>query len=176
MIHEEQVHSEREMKTGEASENSCKPRGHVRMQRVSSYVAVSQQADDLVRGNDTNPTSVVSLLGEYATKLSSFFKSQSQISLVVAIAFVVIILMQVSILVLLNRPQAVHVASPGHCMGGMLAGAGEKSAEAVAWLERRTHHLKDEMLMVEAKLERLQQEHSWLKSQLENLDNLRKHK
>ncbi|KAG5231081.1 GRAM domain-containing protein [Salix suchowensis] len=149
MIHEEQVHSEREMKTGEASENSCKPRGHVRMQRVSSYVAVSQQADDLVKGNDTNPASV----------------AQSQISLVLAIAFVVIILMQVSILVLLNRPQAVHVASPEHCMGG-----------SVAWLERRTHHLKDEMFMVEAKLERLQQEHSWLKSQLKNLDNLRKHK
>uniref|UniRef100_A0A6N2NC38 VASt domain-containing protein n=1 Tax=Salix viminalis TaxID=40686 RepID=A0A6N2NC38_SALVM len=176
MIHEEQVHSEREVKTGEASENTCKPRGHVRMQRVSSYVAVSQQADDLVKGNDKNPASVASLLGEYATKLFSFFKSQSQISLVLAIAFVVIILMQVSILVLLNRPQAVHVASPEHCMGGMLAGAGEKSAEAVAWLERRAHHLKDEMFMVEAKLERLQQEHSWLKSQLKNLDNLGKHK
>ena len=77
---------------------------------------------------------------------------------------------------LLNRPQAVHVASPEHCMGGMLAGAGEKSAEAVAWLERRTHHLKDEMFMVEAKLERLQQEHSWLKSQLKKLDNPGKHK
>ncbi|KAF9668690.1 hypothetical protein SADUNF_Sadunf14G0029800 [Salix dunnii] len=175
MIHEE-VHSEREVKTGEASENSCKPRGHVRMHRMFNSVAVSQQADDLVKGNYTNPTSVASLLGEYVTKLFSFFKSQSQISLVLAIAFVVIILMQVSILVLLNRPQTVHVASPEHYMGGMLAGAGEKSAEAVAWLERRMHHLKDEMFMVEAKLERLQQEHSWLKSQLKNLDNLGKHK
>lgn len=77
---------------------------------------------------------------------------------------------------LLNRPQTVHVASPEYYMGGLRAGAGEKSAEAVAWLERRTHHLKDEMFMVEAKLERLQQEHSWLKSQLKNLDNLEKHK
>ncbi|XP_011032099.1 PREDICTED: GRAM domain-containing protein 1A isoform X2 [Populus euphratica] len=178
MIHEEEVHSEREVETGEASENSYKPRGHVRMQmqQMSSSVAVSQQADDLVQGNFTNATSIASLLGEYATKIFLFFKSQSQISLVLVIAFIVIILMQVSILVLLNRPQTVHVASPEYYMGGLRAGAGEKSAEAVAWLERRMHHLKDEMFMVEAKLERLQQEHSWLKSQLKNLDDLEKHK
>ncbi|KAJ6971919.1 protein VASCULAR ASSOCIATED DEATH 1 [Populus alba x Populus x berolinensis] len=176
MIHEEEIHSEREVEPGEASENSYKPRGHVRMQQTSSSVAVSQQADDLVQGNFTNATSITSSLGEYATKLFSFSKSQSQISLVLVIAFIVIILMQVSILVLLNRPQTVHVASPEYNMGGLRAGAGENSAEAVAWLERRTHHLKDEMFMVEAKLERLQQEHSWLKSQLKNLDNLEKHK
>ncbi|KAG6747857.1 hypothetical protein POTOM_047748 [Populus tomentosa] len=176
MIHEEEIHSEREVEPGEASENSYKPRGHVRMQQTSSSVAVSQQADDLVQGHFTNATSITSSLGEYATKLFSFSKSQSQISLVLVIAFIVIILMQVSILVLLNRPQTVHVASPEYNMGGLRAGAGENSAEAVAWLERRTHHLKDEMFMVEAKLERLQQEHSWLKSQLKNLDNLEKHK
>jgi hypothetical protein len=95
MIHEEEVHSEREVETGEASENSYKPRGHVRMQQVSSSVAVSQQADDLVQGNFTNATSIASSLGEYVTKLFSFFKSQSQISLVLVIAFIVIILMQV---------------------------------------------------------------------------------
>ncbi|CAK7347739.1 unnamed protein product [Dovyalis caffra] len=165
-IQEGEVHSEREVKTGEASESSYKPSGHTRMQHMSGSMAVGQRADDLLQRNFTNDTSIASSLGEYATKLSSFFKSQSQIALVLVIAFAVIILMQVSILVLLNRPQTVHLASPEYYVSSMRAGAGEKSAEAAAWLERRMHHLKDEMFMVEAKLERLHQEHLWLKSQL----------
>ncbi|KAF2315445.1 hypothetical protein GH714_039277 [Hevea brasiliensis] len=84
---------------------------------------------------------------------------------------------RVSILVLLNRPQNVHVAPSGnYYIGSMGGGIGERSAEAVAWLERRMHHLKDEMFMVEAQLERLRHEHNWLKAQLKDLDGLRKRK
>ncbi|KAF2311043.1 hypothetical protein GH714_019269 [Hevea brasiliensis] len=93
------------------------------------------------------------------------------------VAFAVIFLMQVSILVLLNRPQNVHVVPPGHYyIGGMGGGIGERSAEAVTWLERRMQHLKDEMFMVEAQLERLRHEHNWLKAQLKDFDGLRKRK
>lgn len=77
---------------------------------------------------------------------------------------------------LLNRPQNVHVAYPEYYVGGIGGGVGERSAEAVAWLERRMHHLKDEIFMVEARLERLQREHTWLKAQLKDLDNPQKRK
>ena len=69
-----------------------------------------------------------------------------------------------SIILLLNRPQHVHVNYPVEYMGG--GGGGERSAEAVAWLEKRMHHLKEEMVMVEARLERMFHEHAALKAQL----------
>lgn len=82
-----------------------------------------------------------------------------------------------SIVVLLNRPQNVNVGPPGqYYIGGMGGGIGGRPAEDVAWLEKRMHHLKGEMYMVEAQLERLRHEHNWLKVQLEDLDGLRKRK
>ena len=85
--------------------------------------------------------------------------------------------MQVSIVLLLNRTQTVQVVYPGnhYGVGGMGFGSGERSTETVAWLERRIHHLKDEMLMVEARLERLQSEYSFLKAELKNLDKFLKY-
>ena len=74
--------------------------------------------------------------------------------------------LQVSILVLLNRPQHIHVNYPVEYMGG---GGGERPAEAVAWLEKRMHHLKEEMVMVEARLERMWHDHAALKAQLKEL-------
>ncbi|XVF22768.1 hypothetical protein REPUB_Repub12eG0199500 [Reevesia pubescens] len=73
---------------------------------------------------------------------------------------------QVSISVLLNRPQHVHVSYPVEYMGG---GGGERRAEAVAWLEKRMHHLKEEMVMVEARIERMWEGHAALKAQLKEL-------
>jgi len=79
--------------------------------------------------------------------------------------------------VLLNRPQTVHVVPPEYYVGSMGGGgAGERSAEAVAWLERRMHHLKDEMLMVEARIERMRHEYAWLKTQLKDFNIPWKHK
>lgn len=80
---------------------------------------------------------------------------------------------QVSILVLLNRPQHIHMASPPDYMGAGV-GVGQRLAESIPWLERRMHYLKDEMLMVEARLERMVHEHAVLRAQLKDLEQLHK--
>lgn len=77
---------------------------------------------------------------------------------------------QLSILALLARPQHIHVHSPADYMMGMDGEVGGRSSEAMVWLEKRIHHLKDEMYMVEARLERMRHEHALLKSQLENFN------
>ncbi|XP_012475361.1 protein VASCULAR ASSOCIATED DEATH 1, chloroplastic isoform X2 [Gossypium raimondii] len=85
----------------------------------------------------------------------------------------------VSIVVLLNRPQQVHVNYPVEYMGSMMrgggGGGGESRAEAVAWLEKRMHHLKEETTMVEARLERMWHEHAALKAELKELGYPKKH-
>lgn len=53
-------------------------------------------------------------------------------------------------------------------------GVGDRSAEAMAWMEKRVHLLKDEMLLVEAQLERMKHEHVLLKAQLEDFGRLLK--
>lgn len=84
------------------------------------------------------------------------------------------ILLQLSIVVLLARPQRVQVISQADYMNGMdISGSGERSSEAVAWLEKRIHHLKDEMFMVEARIERMRREYVQLKAQLKDLEHLR---
>ncbi|XP_050237615.1 protein VASCULAR ASSOCIATED DEATH 1, chloroplastic [Mercurialis annua] len=174
MIQNGEGDSERLVKALDASEISSQSNDDGRTARISGALDDNVRTGNLMQGNFTDATAVTSLLGEYATKSVTFLKSQSQISLVLIVAFVVIFLMQVSIVVLLNRPQNVHVVSPGdYYFGGLMS---DKSTEAVAWLERRMHHLKDEMLMVEGHLERLRHEHNWLKSQLKDLDGLEKGK
>ncbi|KAJ0112598.1 hypothetical protein Patl1_00107 [Pistacia atlantica] len=135
------VYTDREVKTGESSE------------RLSNI-------DDQLR---TVPKNQVK-------KFCSYLKSQNRVSLILVIAFAVIILMQVSILVLLNRPQHIQVVSPLDYMGG---GIGERSAETTAWLEKRMHYVKDEMLMVEVRLERMRREYALLKAQFKDLQHLR---
>ncbi|XWS45812.1 hypothetical protein CRYUN_Cryun14cG0011500 [Craigia yunnanensis] len=168
---------EREVATREPSERSHNSSDPVRTLQMSDSLDVNQRIGNLLQGSLTNAASITSLLREYARKFYSYLKSQGHISLVLAVAFVVIFLMQVSIIVLLNRPQHVHVSYPVEYMGG--GGGGERRAEAVAWLEKRMHNLKEEMVMVEARLERMWHEHAALKSQLKelgiqrNVDNIK---
>lgn len=84
--------------------------------------------------------------------------------------------LQLSILALLARPQHIHVHSPADYMMSRGSGVGGRSSEAIVWLEKRVHHLKDEMFMVEAQLERMWHEHALLKAQLEDLKHLSKHR
>lgn len=63
---------------------------------------------------------------------------------------------------LLNRPQQVHASYPEACTGRMGGGEGP-------WLETRMHQLKEEMMMVEARLEKMWLEHSALKARLKGL-------
>lgn len=135
---------------------------------TSHSVEVNHQMGNILQGGFMDATSITAILKELMRKSYSLLNNQSRLSVVVAIAFIVIFLMQMSILVLLNRPQHVHVNYPMEYRDAM---GGERSPENIAWLERRVHHLKDEMLMVEARLERLQHEHASLKSQLKALEN-----
>lgn len=70
---------------------------------------------------------------------------------------------------LLNKRQLVLVRFPVTYMGSAGGGAGERQAEAVAWLEKRMHELKEQMAMVESLLGRMRHEHAALKAQLKQL-------
>ena len=82
--------------------------------------------------------------------------------------------LQLSIVVLLVRPHHIHVNPQADYMASMGGGVGGRSSEAMVWLEKRVHHLKDEMYMVEARLERMRNEHALSKSQLNDLEKLSK--
>lgn len=75
---------------------------------------------------------------------------------------------------LLVRPHHIHVNPQADYIAGMGGGVGGRSSEAMVWLEQRVHYLKDEMYMVEARLERMRNEHALLKSQLKDLEKLSK--
>lgn len=78
-----------------------------------------------------------------------------------------------SILVLLGRPQHVHVISQGDSASSMYR-LGEMSVDTLGFLDKKINHLKDEMLMVETLLDKMQQEHTLLKAKLEEFEHLRK--
>ncbi|XVF73529.1 hypothetical protein PTKIN_Ptkin12aG0208900 [Pterospermum kingtungense] len=167
---------EREVATEEPSERSHNLSDPVRTLQMSDSLDLNQRIADLLQGSLTSASSIACLLSEFARKSYSYVKSQGHISLVLAVAFAVILLMQVSIIVLLNRPQHVHVNYPVEYIGSMGGGGGrESSAEAAAWLEKRMHHLKEEMVMVEARLQRMWHEHAALKVQLKELGLPKKH-
>ncbi|KAB2052193.1 hypothetical protein ES319_A12G103100v1 [Gossypium barbadense] len=77
--------------------------------------------------------------------------------------------MDASIVVLLKKPQQVLVRYPVTYMSSVGGGASERQAEAVAWLEKQIHELKEQMAMVESLLERMRHEHAALKAQLKQL-------
>ncbi|KAI3852820.1 hypothetical protein MKX03_028654, partial [Papaver bracteatum] len=73
------------------------------------------------------------------------------------------------------RRDAIHVISQVDYMNSFGNNGGDK-AEAVAWLEKRIHHLKDEMLMVETRLEKMRHEHLLLKTYLTGLEQFESRK
>lgn len=161
---------EKEMLTGEPLERSHKLSDSERTLQMSDSLDVNQRIGNLLQGSLTYASSIVYFLREFGLKSYSCLKSQGRISPVLAVAFAVIFLMQVSIVVLLNRPQHVYVSYPVGYMGSTGGGrGGESRAEAVAWLEKQMHHLKEEMVMVEARLERIWHEHAALKARLKEL-------
>ncbi|KAF9613095.1 hypothetical protein IFM89_005574 [Coptis chinensis] len=114
-----------------------------------------------------------SFFRESFMRFSMYLKSHNHIPLLLVIASVLILLMQLSIIVLLTRSPQVHLISHMDHMNGIGTSRNDM-AEAGAWLEKRVHYLKDEMHMVEARLERMQHEHSMLKEHFKGLEQLRK--
>ncbi|KAL1217148.1 Protein VASCULAR ASSOCIATED DEATH 1 [Cardamine amara subsp. amara] len=109
---------------------------------------------------------VVTTLREAWVNLTSYVKRQSGTRQVIVIAFVVILLMQVTIVVLLKRGGREQVEY--HQRFNEYSGSGE----SVGWLEKRMHFLREEMMMVEDRLQRMRQDHASLKAQFKHLERL----
>ncbi|KEH17844.1 protein VASCULAR ASSOCIATED DEATH 1, chloroplastic isoform X1 [Medicago truncatula] len=163
---------DREAKTGETSEGSQDQSNPTGRQTTSDAINAIHSVSAQLQDNfiDTS-SSVPSLFKEFATKIRSSLKSQSNLSLLLVTIFALIFFMQqFSILVLLARPQHIHMNPPVDFMNRMDNGV-TRSPSDIAWLEKRVHHLKDEMYMVETRLERMRYEHVLLKKQLKDLEH-----
>ncbi|XP_031483128.1 protein VASCULAR ASSOCIATED DEATH 1, chloroplastic isoform X2 [Nymphaea colorata] len=120
----------------------------------------------------TDTTSMISLLKESSNSFISYLKGQSNLfwfAVVVLVATFFIV--QLSIVFLLMRAPRVHQL-PQESLYSSNLGSNSR-AEAISWLERRLYYLKEEMLMVEARMESMQHEYSSLKAHLQRLERLR---
>ncbi|XP_065028836.1 protein VASCULAR ASSOCIATED DEATH 1, chloroplastic isoform X5 [Musa acuminata AAA Group] len=105
---------------------------------------------------------LMSIFREPWATFCSHMKAQSLLATILAVAFIIFILMQLSIILLLARVPEVHLVTHGNY-----------NMENVEWLEKRFNYLKEEMLMVESRLERMRNEYALLKSYLQSLEQLR---
>ncbi|KAK8957195.1 hypothetical protein KSP39_PZI001180 [Platanthera zijinensis] len=104
----------------------------------------------------------------------SYLKSDVHLPLVLIVIGLasMLILMQMSIFVLLTRVPEVQLVTRGTTIGNF-ENYGE---EYVEWLEKRFKYLKEDVLMVESRLEAMRHEHALLKTHLLNLERVKKHK
>lgn len=79
--------------------------------------------------------------------------------------------LQLSIVFLLMRTPRVHQLTQESLYSSNIGS--NSRAETISWMERRLYYLKEEMLMVEARLENMQHEYSSLKARLQRLERLR---
>ncbi|KAK7350448.1 hypothetical protein VNO77_09100 [Canavalia gladiata] len=167
------INLDREAKTRESSEEgSQEPSNPTKMLLTTSnsFDSTAHNVGTHLRGNFFDTWSVP-VFKEFITKLRSSLRSQSNLSLLLVTIFTLIFFMQqFSILVLLARPQHIHMNTPVDFMNRMENGVSRSSSD-IAWLDKRIHHLKDEMYMVESRLERMRYEHALLKKQLDDIEH-----
>ncbi|XP_058221721.1 protein VASCULAR ASSOCIATED DEATH 1, chloroplastic isoform X1 [Rhododendron vialii] len=168
-----QVHED-----GEAETVAVRSQGtsEVRMPQISlDSVDEKERVGDPLRVTLNVVTSVASLFREAVVNFSSSLKSQSQVTVLLVMAFaVILLLMQLSIVVLLTRPQQIQLITQADYTGASSGVIAQTPETMMAWLEKRIHHLKDEMLTIETLLEKMQHEHTFLKAQLNDLEHFRK--
>ncbi|KAI4356630.1 hypothetical protein L6164_000639 [Bauhinia variegata] len=152
------------------SESSPETRNPTSTRVIPDALDVKNYVSNHLRGSFIDTASIPSLLREVILKFRTSLKNQSHLSLLLVIIFALIFFMQFSILMLLARPQHIHVSTPLDYMNQAENGVGRSSSADIAWLEKRVHHLKDEMYMVESRLERMRYEHALLKKQLKDLE------
>ncbi|KAG9144251.1 hypothetical protein Leryth_025141 [Lithospermum erythrorhizon] len=115
--------------------------------------------------------SIVSSFIDSMPKFGTLLRGQSQVFVLTVVTIaIILLLMQMSILVLLSRPQQIHIIPQGDFMNKRNGG----DAETAAVLDRQITHLKEEMVMVETLLDKMRQEHALLKIKLKDLDFRRK--
>lgn len=150
---------------------------HMRMNdRVENPCAGHEQTGNPLQGNLPDTTTILSTLRAVTLKFSTFLKSQSNLRLVVIAFSVILLLMQLSIVVLISRPQQVYVIPQVESLTSSGVGNGHRAADTMHWTEKRMSLLYDEMLVVEAQLERMRQEQILLKAQLKDLELLKRKK
>ena len=165
-----EINLDREVKTGESSEGSQEQSNHTKILATSNaFDATTHNVGSHLQGNFIEPSSV-SLFKEFMTKFRSSLRSHSNLSLLLITVVALIFFIQCSILVLLARPQHIHMNTPVDITNRMNNEV-TRSPSDIAWLEKRIHHLKDEMYMVESRLERMRYEHLLLKNQLKDLEH-----
>ncbi|XP_076927671.1 protein VASCULAR ASSOCIATED DEATH 1, chloroplastic-like [Bidens hawaiensis] len=119
------------------------------------------------QGPPRGSATAVSFFRDSVPKMFSSFRSQNQVpSFVVILMAVVILLMQISIVVLLLRPQTVQVVSD---TAWITKARIDRRAETVTLLHKQMDHLKEEMLIVETLLEKMRHEHDMLSVQVKKL-------
>ncbi|KAM1063615.1 hypothetical protein TB2_027282 [Malus domestica] len=158
MVQKCEVHTQIEAEMCVPTERFYEPSEHARVQHLSKSMDATQQVGR-----------------ESMLKFHASLRTQSQLPLIIVIVFVVIFIMQLSILALLARPQHIHVNSPVDYGSGLGSQVGERSSEVVTWLEKRIHHLKDEMHLVETRLESMRHKYTLLKDQLEDISKRSSH-
>ncbi|PSS35807.1 Protein VASCULAR ASSOCIATED DEATH 1 like [Actinidia chinensis var. chinensis] len=133
---------------------------------------VNQLIGHPLQGTLNGVSSLASLFRESMVNLYLSLKSQSQVPLLLVITFaMILLLMQLSIVVLLSRSQQIQLI-PQADYAGTSCSVRERVPETMmAYLEKRIHHLNDEMLMVETALENMHQEHTFLKTKLKDLEH-----
>ncbi|XP_004308497.1 PREDICTED: protein VASCULAR ASSOCIATED DEATH 1, chloroplastic isoform X2 [Fragaria vesca subsp. vesca] len=161
-----------EAETVQSSEKFYEPRDDTTIQQISASIHPKQQVNSLFQESPSDAYTRSSLLRDYMMKFGSSLRSQSHLPLIIVVIVAVIFIMQLSILALLVRPQHIHVHSPVDYTSGV----GGRSSEVITWLEKRVHTLKDDMNLVEARLESMRREHALLKAQLEDFKHLNKRK
>ncbi|XP_019188528.1 PREDICTED: protein VASCULAR ASSOCIATED DEATH 1, chloroplastic [Ipomoea nil] len=171
-----QVEMEKPVEAVECTEKSDGGNGEVISQTLPDSNNMNRHpVGSLQEEMCTNNAPVPFFFRDLSSRFSSLLKSQSHfyVLLIVAIA-VVLLLMQMSIIVLLSRPQQIHVISQGDYMGGM-NGMGERGVETLAYIDKQVNHLKEEMLMVETMLHKMQNEYELLKVRLNDFERIKKY-
>ncbi|XP_076906475.1 protein VASCULAR ASSOCIATED DEATH 1, chloroplastic-like [Bidens hawaiensis] len=144
----------------------CQNRDMTTTQSVPQIQEVNSVSGSF-QGPSSGSSTSVSFLRDSVPKMFSSFRSQNQVpSFVVILMAVVILLMQISIVVLLLRPQTVQVVSDTAWISKARI---DRRAETVTLLNKQMDHLKEEMLIVETLLEKMRHEHDMLSVQVKKL-------
>ncbi|XP_039141322.1 protein VASCULAR ASSOCIATED DEATH 1, chloroplastic-like [Dioscorea cayenensis subsp. rotundata] len=131
---------------------------------------ISPQSESPMTVNLEKWRSALVIFREAWASLCSYCGSQSLLPFVIAAAFLaVLILMQVSIIVILTRVPEVRIVTEGN----YISGPGSYNLENAEWLERRFNYLKEEMLMLESRMERMRHEYTLLKATLQSIEKLK---
>ncbi|KAK8963443.1 hypothetical protein KSP40_PGU000457 [Platanthera guangdongensis] len=143
------------------------------MQQNETHGNFKSLIETLVHGSSWSSYGLSTIRETWVSSVS-YLKSDVHLPLVLIVIGLaaMLILMQMSIFVLLTRAPEVQLVTRGTTIGNF-ENYGE---EYVEWLEKRFKYLKEDVLMVENRLEAMRHEHALLKTHLLNLERVKKHK